>query len=113
MFGDWFNCKEIDALVDSIVADLVKRFPPGELDHMPAEKAAKRLKGVHNAAFNRVDVFARSRPLNVYKKAHLGNRFKWSLREAGYAGEFADALASEFVTLVTYASAARSRSKPP
>lgn len=111
MFGDWFNCKEIDALVDSIVADLMERFPPGEVD-LPVEKAAKRLKGVHNAAFSRVETFARSRPLNLYKKAHLGNRFKWSLREAGYAGEFADALASEFVTLVTYASAARSRSKP-
>jgi hypothetical protein len=111
MFGDWFNCKEIDALVDSIVADLVKRFPPDGLDDMPAEKAAKRLKGVHNSAFNRVDTFARSRPLNLYKKAHLGNRFKWSLREAGYPGAFADALSSEFLTLVTLAAGAREHLK--
>ena len=110
MFGDWFNCKEVDALVDSIVADLVKRFPPGQVDRS-VEKAAKRLKGVHNEAFNRVENFARTRPLNLYKKAHLGNRFKWSLREAGYAGEFADALASEFLTLATYASAARNKPK--
>ena len=99
MFGDWFNCKDVDELVDSIVADLVKRFPPGGLD-IPAEKAAKRLRGVHNVAFNRVEAFARSRRLNLYKKAHLGNRLKWSLREAGYPGDFADALTSEFVTLV-------------
>jgi hypothetical protein len=110
MFGDWFNCKEVDALVDAIVADLVKRFPPSEVD-LPVEKAAKRLKGVHNEAFYRVENFARSKPLNLYKKAHLGNRFKWSLREAGYSGEFADALASEFITLATYASAARNRPK--
>ncbi|HXZ55360.1 MAG TPA: hypothetical protein VEF92_06655 [Burkholderiales bacterium] len=110
MFGDWFDCKEVDALVDSIVADLVKRFPPGQVD-LSVEKAAKRLKGVHNEAFNRVENFARTRPLNLYKKAHLGNRFKWSLREAGYAGEFADALASEFLTLATYASAARNKPK--
>ena len=110
MFGDWFNCKEVDELVDSIVADLVKRFPPGQVDPS-VEKAAKRLKGVHNEAFNRVENFARTRPLNLYKKAHLGNRFKWSLREAGYAGEFADALASEFLTLATYASAARNKPK--
>jgi hypothetical protein len=110
MFGDWFNCKEVDELVDSIVAELVKRFPPEQVD-LPVEKAAKRLKGVHNEAFNRVENFARTRPLNLYKKAHLGNRFKWSLREAGYAGEFADALASEFITLATYASAARNKPK--
>jgi hypothetical protein len=106
MFGDWFNCREIDELVDSIVADLVKRFPPGKLD-VPVEKAAKRLRGVHNAAFNRVETFAKSRPLNVYKKAHLGNRFKWSLREAGYSPEFADALSYEFTTVVALASGAR------
>ena len=111
MFGDWFNCKEIDELVDSIVADLVKQFPPSRVDDMTPQKAAKRLKGVHNVAFNRVDNFARSRPLNLYKKAHLGNRLKWSLKEAGYSGEFADALASEFITLVTYASATRSKAK--
>jgi hypothetical protein len=99
MFGDWFNCKEIDELVDAIVADLVKRFPPDRLD-VSLEKAARRLKGVHNAAFHRVETFARTKPLNVYKKAHLGNRFKWSLREAGYPREFADALASEFTTVV-------------
>jgi len=107
---EWFNCREVDELVDSIVADLVKRFPPGQVD-LPVEKAAKRLKGVHNEAFNRVENFARTRSLNLYKKAHLGNRFKWSLREAGYAGEFADALASEFITLATYASAARNKPK--
>jgi hypothetical protein len=111
MFGDWFNCREIDELVDSIVADLVKRFPPGGLDDMPAEKAAKRLKGVHNAAFHRVDAFARSRPLNLYKKAHLGNRFKWSLREAGYPDAFADLMSTEFVTLAMLASGARKNLK--
>jgi hypothetical protein len=111
MFGDWFNCKDIDELIDSIVADLVKRFPPAGVEAMSPEKAAKRLKGVHNVAFNRVDAFARSRPLNVYKKAHLGNRLKWSLKDAGYSSEFADALTAEFVTLVTYASAAREKWK--
>jgi hypothetical protein len=113
MFGNWFNCREIDELVDSIVADLVKQFPPDRLDDMTPEKAAKRLKGVHNVAFNRVDAFARSQPLNLYKKAHLGNRIKWSLRDAGYPGAFADALSTEFVTLVTLASGARKRNLKP
>jgi hypothetical protein len=112
MFGDWFNCKEIDEMIDSIVAELVKRFPPGSVDGMSPEKAAKRLKGVHNAAFNHVDAFARSRRLNLYKKAHLGNRLKWALRDAGYPDAFADALTSEFVTVVTVASGAPKNPKP-
>lgn len=106
MFGNWFNCKEIDELIDSIVADLVSKFPPAGLEGTSPEKAAKRLKDVHNAVFNRMDAFARSHPLNVYKRAHLGNRLKWSLRDAGYSPEFADALTSEFIVLATYASLA-------
>jgi hypothetical protein len=104
VFGGWFNCKEIDELVDSIVADLVKQFPPDRLASMTSDIAAKRVKGVHNAAFNRVDAFARSQPLNIYKKAHLGNRLKWSLKDSGYPDAFADALATEFVTLAALAS---------
>ena len=54
--------------------------------------------------FARVEKFARSRSLNLYKKARLGNRIKWSLKDAGYPAEFADSLTFELVTVVTLAA---------
>ena len=30
--------------------------------------------------------------LNIYKKAQLGNAFKWALKDAGYDPEFVDQL---------------------
>ena len=36
--------------------------------------------------------------LGVYKKAKLGNAFKWKLRELGYSAEFADNATQRIVT---------------
>ena len=104
----WFNCKEVDAFADGVVADLVKRVPPAAVE-VPAKKAAQRLKTTNDMIFKRAETFARSQRLNLYKKAHLGNRVKWALKEAGYPQEFVDALTYELVTVVTLASGARTR----
>jgi hypothetical protein len=105
---DWFNCKEVDEFADGVVADLVKRVPPSAIE-VPAKKTAQRLRTTNDMIFARADAFARSRRLNLYKKAHLGNRVKWALREAGYPEEFVDALTYELVTVVTLASDARTK----
>jgi len=111
MFGNWFNCKEVDEFADTIVADLVKRFPPSAVG-VPAKTAAERLRRTHDTIFARIEAFARSRRLNLYKKAHLGNRVKWALKEAGYPEEFVDALTYELVTVVTLASGRRGKVGP-
>ncbi len=36
--------------------------------------------------------FARSHKLNAYKRAQLGNAFKWALKDAGYADDYVDKL---------------------
>ena len=102
MFGDWFNTKEVDEVADAIVADLVRRLPPAPGPH--TRKTADRLKKTHDVIFARLEQFARSRKLNIYKKARLANRVRWALREAGYAAEFTDALSYELATVATLAS---------
>ncbi len=102
MFGDWFNTKEVDEVADAIVADLVRRMPPTPGPH--TRKTADRLKQTHDVIFARLEQFARSRKLNIYKKARLANRVRWALREAGYAAEFTDALSYELATVATLAS---------
>ena len=96
MFG-WFDFREVDAFADGVVADLLKRSPPAGL-HMPAKKAAERMRRGEDV------IFARERRPSFYKKARLGNRVRWALREAGYPEEFADALSEELVAVVTLAA---------
>ena len=101
----WLDTEEIDGFARSIAAELVKRVPPAALD-VHDEKAAKRLRNTHQAIFSRAEQFARTHKLNVYKKAHLGNQFRWTLKEAGYPPEFVESWTYELVTLITLNSTA-------
>jgi hypothetical protein len=94
----WFDTGEVDDFARSIAGELVKRAPPASLEGAD-EKAAKRLA--------RAETFARTHKLNVYKKARLGNQFRWALREAGYPVKFIESWTYELVTLITVKSTAR------
>jgi hypothetical protein len=99
----WFDCSKVDAFADSAVAELLKRAPPAGLQ-LPARKAAERLRRTNDVIFARAETFARAERPNFYKKAHLGNRVRWALKEAGYPPEFAAVLSEELVAVVTLAS---------
>ena len=106
MFFNWFNTKEVDEFADSVIADLVKRMPPGKVDvkaDKTGRKAVEKVRKAHDAIFKRIETFASTTRLNIYKKARLGNRIKWALTEAGYPAGFIDALTMELLTAVTYA----------
>jgi hypothetical protein len=102
MFG-WFDTKEVDEFARSIAGELVKRVPPSALQERD-DAAARRLKNTHQAVFSRAEQFAREHPLNMYKKARLGNQFRWELKEAGYPGQFVRSWTYELVTLLTLAT---------
>jgi hypothetical protein len=104
----WFDCSAVNEFADKVVADLVKRVPPSSLA-APAGNTAKRLKSTNDMIFARAQSFARAQPLNIYKKARLGNRVKWALREAGYPTDFIDELTHELVTVITLAAGARAK----
>lgn len=98
----WFDVKEVDAFADSIVAELREGYPPSGVE-LPATKAIDRLRKSFGRMFVRIDAFAGSNPLNLYKKARLGNRVKWALKDAGYAEEFVEAFTRELVMHVALA----------
>lgn len=101
----WFDTTEVDELARSIIAELIKRVPPSALDSHD-RKAASRLRNTHDAIFARAGKFARTHDLNIYKKARLGNKFRWAIREAGYPSEFVESWTYELVTLITINSTA-------
>src|SRR6266849_2969724 len=101
----WFDTEEIDEFAQSIAAELVKRAPPAGLDAHD-EKTSKRLRNTHHAVFSRAEQFARTHKLNIYKKARLGNQFRWALKEAGYPKAFVETWTYELITLVALRSTA-------
>jgi hypothetical protein len=95
----WFDTSEVDQFAKWLTSELLDRYPPAGLD-TNAKKAKQRFEKVHDSLIPRVQAFAGEHQLNIYKRAQLGNRIKWALREAGYPIEFAETFTHEIVTIV-------------
>ena len=99
----WLDTKEVDAFADSVVKELLERFPPTGVDLSTRKSVERVLKNV-DKLLGRVTEFTRSRKLNVYKKARFGNRVKWALREAKYPPQFVDIMTHKLVEQAALAS---------
>jgi len=107
----WFDVTEVDRFAEQIVAELTGRFPVSGVE-VHGKKAVERVRKTFSSIFAKVDAFARSADLNLYKKARLGNRIRWALTEAGYPGEFVEEMTRELVMHLAVA-ASRDAGKPP
>ena len=96
----WFDTTDVDALADGIAAEISKRYPPEGVSARTKKKASEHFARVHESVFARVETFGRTHSLNIYQRARLGNRVKWALRDAGYAGEFVETLTHELMTFI-------------
>jgi hypothetical protein len=101
----WFKSGDVDEFADSIVAELRRRFPSSGIE--PGKKAGVRIQKTHRALFSRIEAFARTADLNLYRKARLGNRVRWALADAGYPKPFVEAFTHELVAVVALAQKGR------
>lgn len=106
MLFSWLDTKEVDEFADSVVAELLQRFPPSGLD-LSTKKTIERVVKNVDKLMLRVGDFARGRKLNLYQKARFGNRIKWALKEAQYPAQFVEVMTHELVTQLTLASRTR------
>ena len=87
---DWFNGRDAHNFGTSLAEFFMERVP---LDNTTRKKAsfAKKQEALEKI-FTKVILYKQQNKLNVYKKAKLGNGFKWKLLEANYDPEFVDEL---------------------
>lgn len=107
MFG-WLSTKEVDQFADSIVAQVLERFPGGEVD-LSTKKAAERAMKTLERMYSGIAQFAARQRPNLYQKARFGNRIRWALRDAGYADAFIAIVTHEFVKQLTVSASSRAR----
>ncbi|BBB69682.1 hypothetical protein ACO0LL_27135 [Undibacterium sp. TC4M20W] len=91
----WFSTKEEKAFGLQLAEFVIKEIPLEMAKKKQDKTVAKRQKVMQQAAIKVLE-FKRDHRLNVYKKAQLGNSFKWRLLEEGFDPE----VASELTTIV-------------
>lgn len=82
MVLDWFDASKAKEFGLHLAQFYIDRVP---LDSTMTEKSfAKKTQEALDKMIVQINVFKLQHKLNLYKKAQLGNAFKWRLKEAGF-----------------------------
>jgi hypothetical protein len=98
---DRFSSKDVDSFAKSLAQEISKRYPPS-LDQAKEKKIShNRIARVLEDAFNKAIEFKTEKHLGVYRKARLGNTFRWELTELGYSKPFVEMATEGLVVYIT------------
>ena len=100
LFGS-VSAKEVDGFAKTLAQELAKRYPPALDKDSERKISQKRLTTILEDIFARAIEFKRQHKLGVYKKARLGNTFRWELQEMGYSQKFVEAATEGIIVYIT------------
>lgn len=86
MIFDWFDAHAASEFGSSLADFLADRIPT---------KSPKKAPEALAKLFAQIEHFKQTNKLNMYKKAKLGNAFKWKLIDHGYTDEFIEEMTKE------------------
>ena len=93
----WFDAREARNFGISLANFYIERIP---LDAAGGkDKSIAKRQEVLNKMYQKMALFRLGHKLNIYKRAQLGNAFKWTLKDAGYDPEIADHLTKELLLI--------------
>lgn len=90
MILSWFDAAEAKKFGDSLARFFTERMSP--VAQAGDKKFAVKTDKVLNQMAGQIARFKQAHKLNTYKKAQLGNAFKWVLKDAGVTPEYTDEL---------------------
>lgn len=100
LFGS-VSSKQVDEFAKGLVQELAKRYPPA-LDAGGARRLSqKRLTEILEGTYGKAVEFKERHKLGVYKKARLGNTFRWALEDLGYSKNFIETATEGLVVYIT------------
>ncbi len=92
-----FDTKELEDFAIGLATDLGRRYPPAS-EARTDTGATHQIKVILDGLSARALRYHQENKLGIYKKAKLGNVFKWKLKELGYSDDFAESATKEIVT---------------
>ena len=103
-----FSNRELDEFATGLAQSIAKRYPPS-LETAQAKKiSVNRVTRVLEDVVEKAVEYHRNNPLGVYRKARLGNTFKWELKELGYSEKFVEVATEALIVHISRKPAARS-----
>jgi len=101
MILEFFSTRKVNEFAKSLAQDVARRYPPAIANNPAQIVSQKRLSGILEEAFTRAAEFNREHKLGWYKKAKLGNEFRWELKEMGYDEKFINKATARLIVCLT------------
>ncbi len=98
---EFFSTRKVAELAKSLAQDLAKHYPPAIANNPAQMVSQQRLSSILEQVFARATNFSRENKLGWYKKAKLGNDFRWELKEMGYDEKFIDVATEGLILCVS------------
>ncbi len=93
----FLDTSDLEEFATGLATDLARRFPPAS-EARTDPGAINQIKVILEGLTTRAVRYREQNKLGVYKKAKLGNVFRWKLTELGYSADFAERVTKELVT---------------
>lgn len=92
---NWFDASEAQKFGITLAHFVTERLPLNS--QKKKDKTVEKQQEVVLKLFAQIAKFNNDHSLNIYKKAKLGNAFKWELKQAGYDDAFINQLTHEIM----------------
>ena len=92
-----FDTREIEEFATALATDLSRRFPPASESRTDAG-VQNQVNVILQGLAARAVRYREQHQLGVYKKAKLGNTFRWKLKELGYSPAFIQRATKHVIT---------------
>ena len=89
LFGS-VSGKDVDQFAKQLAGVIAKQYPPALDKGGEKMLSEKRLSRILEDVCNQAAKYKSENKLGVYKKARLGNTFRWELEELGYSKRFVE-----------------------
>lgn len=98
---DFFSSKDADEFAKSLARDIAKRYPPSMDASKEKKISVNRMTKILEDVYAKAVDYNQQKKLGWFKKAKLGNTFRWELTERGYSKEFVETATEGLVVYLT------------
>ena len=113
MLKKLFGPDAVDEFGKQLAEDIRLRYPPTVANDPNRRVSIDRLTAILNSAFEQAAKFGGEQKLGYFKKAKLGNSFRWELKEAGYSTEFVELATEGLIVFITDSKHAAPKAPAP
>jgi len=97
----FFSTSEVYKFAKDLANDISQRYPVAIANDPSRKVSANRLTAILEDAFSQASKFSTDNKLGYFKKAKLGNTFRWELKEMGYDDKFVEVATEGLIVFVT------------